>query len=93
VGADARPVYEPVVASSPSPPTAIHSVSSVPHPAGFSDVGSACVAFVELALPPASGAVDACAPGIDNRMKHASPVTAPACVTVNVPVSEPVDHL
>lgn len=86
-------MYEPVVASSPSPATAIHSVSSLAQPAGSNEAESACVAFVELTRPFASGGVDAWAPGIDNRMKHASPVIVPACVTVNVPVSEPVDHL
>jgi hypothetical protein len=72
--------------------TEIHSVSSASHPDGLNDPGSAAP-VVPSAIVPASGAVEACAPGIDSRISDAPPVIVAACVTVNVPVSDPVDIL
>lgn len=49
-------------------------------------------ALVPFAIVPTAGGVEACAPAIESRHIEACPV-GDACVTVNVPVSDPVDHL
>ena len=88
------PVQEPVALVSPSPPTAIHSVSSAAHPAGSRGPALAVLPAAAAFQPPASGGVDACAPGIDRMTNAAWPVAGiDAWVTANVPVSDPVDHL
>ena len=51
------------------------------------------LAFIPAAYPPASGGDVPCAPGIASRIICRSVVDASDVVTVNVPVSEPVDHL